>query len=263
MKIATLFTPGAYGTFISWCIYSFSELNLSDQIFSPIDVGGSAHKFRYAEGKHIVSPTHKPLDSTYKNYILVKCDKDKIINYIDNQLQKQSLNDVTSFIESFFPDYNNKLSNSWNGISNWELRELLSFFLEDMITSTKNQIDSFHTEVNVNKCYTLYPEQFILDAAVELEKILIFFNLKKHSRFDLLESHVLGYLNRQQNFHKSDQLDKFIEFTINNLDYQLNNLTLFDESYIQGKLRNQGYEIKCYNLNQFPTSSTELFKLLV
>jgi hypothetical protein len=68
MKIVTLFAPGSYGNFISWCVYSFSELNQFDTIISASDRFGSAHKFRETDGINILSPSHYPLDHRLITY---------------------------------------------------------------------------------------------------------------------------------------------------------------------------------------------------
>jgi len=264
MKIATLFTPGSYGTFISWCVYSFSELNLDNNIVSPLeDNTGSGHGYRTTPGMQWVRPTHHPLDNSYTNYILVNFDKEKAINYIDNQYQKQSLGCTTEYMNSFFPNFNDKLKESWGAnTANWELRELLSFFINNMINSSMDQLNNHHNQLQKNNCYTINPESFLLNTKIELEKLLSFFSLKKHVKFDLLESYALEYLKLQQNFTKNEQIDLFVEHTINNNSYSIDNLTIFDEALIQYKLRSQGIEVRCYNLNSFPTDATDLFGLL-
>jgi len=262
MKIVTLFAPGSYGTFISWCVYSFSNLNQIDTIIPTSNRFGSAHKFREADGFNVMPASNYPLDKSYTNYILVECNKEKIINYIDNQCQKQFLNNPEKYITSFFPNVNHKLEDSWSGSDRWELRELLSFFLEDMITNIKIEIDGYHQQVKDNNCYLVNPENFFLNITSELEKILSFFNLKKHKKFDTVKTHAAEYISQQQNFIKHLEINEFVKNTIDNISYIIYNLTIFDEAYIQYKLRSQGFEIKCYNLNKFPNNSIDLQKLL-
>jgi uncharacterized protein YozE (UPF0346 family) len=267
MKIFTLFTPGAYGTFISWCVYSFSELNVSsDAILPVIEYAGSAHGFRNTPGIDLVRPTHdiveESLTNPKLNYILIECDKEKIINYIDNQFQKQNLSDTLTYLNTFYPEFSKKLKTVWGNTETWALRELLSFFLNEMIANTKHQIENFHAQVQQNNCYRINPENFLLDVENELEKLLLFFNLKKNSNFNLLNYHVSEFLELQQNFNKNFQIDKFVDDTINNKECYIPNLTIFDEAWIQYKLRMKGIEIKCYNLNKFPNNSIDLNKLL-
>jgi hypothetical protein len=181
---------------------------------------------------------------------------------MDNQYQKQCLNNLEEYITSFFPNVDYKLKDSWGGSDRWELRELLSFFLEDMITNTKIEIDGYHQQVQDNNCYLVNPENFFLNITNELEKILLFFNLKKHKKFNTVETHAAKYINQQQNFIKHLEINEFVKNTINNISYIISNLTIFDEAWVQHKLRSQGFEIKCYNLNKFPNNSIDLRKLL-
>ena len=259
MKICTLFTPGSYGTFISWCVYSFSELNTTPDINNPL-VFNSAHRYREYSGINIVTPSHIPLDG-YTNYILLECDVQNIIGYIDNQFQKQSLGNVETYLKSILPDYRDKLSSYWTTNEAWELRELLSFFLGDLIKNIKEQIDTAHNQVSINKCYLVKPEKF-LSSTTELENILNFFGLKQHEKFNLATEYFNKYLSCQLHYNKSHQLGDFINSTINKIPYQLTDATIFDEAYVQHSLRLQGYELKCYGLNRFPSDSIALASLL-
>jgi len=262
MKLATIYTPGSYGTFISWCIYSFSNLNRTDNIVSPMDANGSGHRFWGTSGNDTITTTHNWVGKEYDGYILIECDDEKIINYIDNQFQKYYLTDLNKYLNDVFPESANKLRDSWGGTSNWELRELISFFLQDMIDSTKNQIKGHITQAETHNAYKINPENFLLNAEIEVEELFNFFNLTKHKEFHLLKFHVNNYMLQQKNFIKSEQINKFVTNTINNNFYSIENLTIFDEAYIQSKLRMLGQEIRCCNLNIFPTISTELFGLL-
>jgi len=266
MKIFTLFTPGAYGTFISWCVYSFSELNMSGDVISPIiKHTNSAHGFR-SPGITYVQPTHdideESLTNLKLNYILIECDKEKMINYMDNQFQKHNLSDTLTYLNNLHPEFSEKLKYFWGNTETWTLRELLSFFLNETMANARHQIENFHAQLQQNNCYKINPENFLLNVENELEKLLLFFNLKKNSNFNLLNYHVSEFLELQQNFNKNFQIDKFVDDTINNKEGYIPNLTIFDEAWIQYKLRAKGIEIKCYNLNKFPNNSLDLYKLL-
>lgn len=262
MKLVTIYTPGSYGTFISWCVYTFSELNCSDDIISPLESNGSAHQFRGTSGNDIITTAHKWVGKEYDGYILIDCNKEKIINYIDNQFQKHYSNDVNKYLKEVFPESADKLKNFWNSEDNWELRELISFFMQDMIDSTKKQFNESIAQIETCNAYKIDPENFLLNIEHEIEKLLNFFNLSKHKKIHFLKSHVTDYILQQKNFTKSEQINNFVNNVINNDFYSIKNLTIFDEAYIQSKLRMLGKEIKCYNLNIFPTVSIELSMLL-
>ena len=66
--------------------------------------------------------------------------------------------------------------------------------------------------------------------------------------------------------HKNkDQLCNSIVNSViqNPIEWDYNELTLLDEAYIQKELRRlHKLELRCYNLNRFPTSTQELKKYL-
>jgi len=57
-------------------------------------------------------------------------------------------------------------------------------------------------------------------------------------------------------------INDLVNATINNKNLSMENLTLIDESMIQWQLRNKGFELQCYNLNQWPKTTSELRELI-
>lgn len=260
MKIYTLFYPGSYGNFISWCVYSFSELNRNENIISIIDNFNCAHNFRNIE---IETIHHYDLkENSYKNFIRIECDQSKIINYQNNLLRKEYKSNLWDFIDATYPDYKKKLLRFWNNTDFWELRELFSYFIDDMIKVSQIKFENYYNSAKHYNTFTINPEKFLLTPEINLENILSFFKLKKHNKFYELNKHVSDYLSKQTQFNKHTHISKFVESTIKNIPFFQFDMTLFDEALIQSKLRHRGYNIKCYNLNDFPKNSIELHKLL-
>ena len=57
----------------------------------------------------------------------------------------------------------------------------------------------------------------------------------------------------------SEMQEKMKEQVISRLESIIKQkLSIIDEAWIQKQLREQGHEIKCYNLNDFPTNSWDL-----
>lgn len=263
MKIATLFTPGSYGTFISWCVYSFSSLNHKSTIILPFE-GSSAHAYRNSIGNSIVTASHTVLDDSYQNYILIDHSQSKFINYINNQLQKALAGNLIKYLESIFPKIYTKLSTHWsNEYSIWEMRELLSFYLHDMFVQTEEQAtaqDQLATQYN---CYNINPEYFILNINSELISVLDHFGLTPNEYINDIDGYAAEFIKRQDNFNKNEIISNFVEQTILGNRYEFLNQTIFDQAWIQHQLRLREYEIQCYNLNEFPTNSYVLSELLI
>ena len=263
MKIATLFIPGSYGTFISWCVYSFSSLNRESTIISPFD-GSSAHAYRNSIGNSIVTASHTVLDDSYQNYILIDHAQPKFINYISNQLQKASAGNLAEYLESIFPKIYTKLSAHWSkDYSTWEMRELLSFYLDDMFIQTGEQATAQDQLAARYNCYSINPEHFILNIDSELIAVLDHFGLAPNEYINDADVYAAEFIKRQDNFNKDEIISNFVEQTILGKSYEFQNQTIFDQAWIQHQLRLRKYEIQCYNLNEFPMDSSVLSELLI
>jgi hypothetical protein len=57
-------------------------------------------------------------------------------------------------------------------------------------------------------------------------------------------------------------IKNIVEYTISNTPYTWEKLNVISEAMVQRRLRDAGYTIKCYDLNEFPISSTKLHQLL-
>jgi hypothetical protein len=62
--------------------------------------------------------------------------------------------------------------------------------------------------------------------------------------------------------NKDKQVKDIVDAVLNDIDLDFGELSIIDEAEIQRQLRNNGREIKCYNLNIFPTNTADLKKLL-
>jgi hypothetical protein len=72
-------------------------------------------------------------------------------------------------------------------------------------------------------------------------------------------------LSLQQNIEQDQLCHQIIDATVSNKLFDWSNqvLPLASQSWIQWQLRNQGWGIKCHELDVFPTNSESLEKLLV
>lgn len=143
----------------------------------------------------------------------------------------------------------------------WELRELLSLYwfnrLKDSLT-----------------CWTVLKEKYPNISFISLNDLkykfsetvidcLEYFNVKidpkKLSRLTELENE---WRNVQYHIDKDDLVNNIVKNLISQTDFSWSPLSLIDEAYIQKSLRDQGIEIKCWNLNNFPTSTKEFLPYL-
>lgn len=148
-----------------------------------------------------------------------------------------------------------------NDFDIWELRELLSLYWFNRIKDSLT-------------CWDFLKQKYPNISFVELddlkykfsETVINYLNFldinidpNKLSRLPELEHE---WQNAQYHIHKDDLVNNIIQNLINQQDFTWNQLSLIDEAYIQKSLRDQGIEIKCWNLNTFPTSTKEFLPYL-
>jgi hypothetical protein len=255
---AVVFRSGAYGTFISWCVFAFSSLN-NRPLVSPIDSQNSGHLFLNDPGNNEVTSIHQ-VEDLFDHYLILEYNKIKGINYIVNYFEKFHLSKLESYLSWTFPDL--------LGVELvepiWKIRELLSFRILDMIdaeySSNERQTD-FIKNLN-SPWYSIVPEEFLLSPAEHLEDIYKKFSLEKNQLFNQVDQYIQPFVLKQKYFNRHIELENFINCTVNNISAKLEFTTIIDEAYIQAILRVRGYEIKCYNLNYFPLDSTTLHSLI-
>jgi len=151
----------------------------------------------------------------------------------------------------------NQNSKLWSEADIWEQRESFSIFYPN----------------NINECIVKNPN---IPNLLVLYNTDILFNLEK-TFFKLID--FLELTPRLKNFKEFIQewqikqqyivdefylIEKIIAATVLNEEFDWSNhrLCLKSEAIIQYRLRQQGYEIKCWNLNTFPTNTKDLINLL-
>ena len=62
--------------------------------------------------------------------------------------------------------------------------------------------------------------------------------------------------------YKDKLINDLVDSIITGEHKDMHDLTIVDESEIQRRLRNKGFEIQCYELNKWPNTTTELRELI-
>lgn len=257
-----VFCPGSYGTYLAWCIYTYSNLNKSGKIDLPFGPNGSCHLFRNHIGMKIL-PTMHAFPDPGLNIVYIAPSRARAIEYLDNQLAKALEFDNYAILESILSNYKEKLLVRWesNNPERWQERELLSFFLPRMFEDQLSEyldtpLDNYKNAIQINS------EEMFKDLRQCLNNIFTFFNLKSIATIEKLEEVHDMYLNLQLNLNKNQITIDYANAAIVGKPFTIKNCTLFDEAWIQHLLREKNFEIKCYNLNKFPSCASELTTLL-
>lgn len=257
-----VFCPGGYGTYLAWSMYTYSELNESGKIDLPFCLNGSCHSFRTHIGIKKFAIKHEVSELDY-NLVYIVPDKNRVVEYLDNQLAKQLDFNYYEMFENFLSDYKEKIHTGWGSDvpEKWQERELLSFHLPQMFEVQMSEYLNYSIN-NHKNAIQINSEEILENPRQCLNDIFTFFNLKTIDTIEKLEEVHEMYLNLQLNRNKDQITIDYVDAALAGKPLTIKNCTLFDEAWIQHLLRKKGFEIKCFGLNKFPLCASGLTTLL-
>jgi hypothetical protein len=139
----------------------------------------------------------------------------------------------------------------------WVLREFVSFWILDMLDSAF--IADAYVGFNAKVCITT--NDIFLNFETSLDQVTAALGLEPRRRAYIINK--FDEFKETQKFHGMQQrCDQWIEHVLSNQAGHSPCITVFDEAYVQAKLRTMGFEIRCYRLNEFPKESSNLAVLL-
>jgi hypothetical protein len=146
----------------------------------------------------------------------------------------------------------------WTQMQPWELREWVSIFY---VESIQEWIDA---KQYVKYDWLTVSNRDILDRTEETFLKIINYSGEFESTASEEFTNFVSYWREKQQYLIDEYkiINDIVEFTISNIPYTWKTLNLIAEAIIQRKLRSHGYNIKCFDLNVFPTNSQDLFNLL-
>jgi hypothetical protein len=149
------------------------------------------------------------------------------------------------------PNYTN-----WDQMQIWELREWFSLFYTSWIREwieSPTHIDQSWVVINT--------EEILCNTEQTFEKIIRLSGFTRNKKD--LKSFSDNWRKAQEYILKEYYLlNEIVSCTIKNIEFTWGELNVIAEAIIQQRLRAAGFEIKCDGLNQFPTNSINLHKLL-
>jgi len=270
--IKIFFPQGCYGTYLTRCLYNYT--NLRPGKFTPLlfDDAGSSHD-------HYRDPD---LDTTsiqclHFDKSLAKDNSLKVVilpselhqlDYYNNQFAKNHGSQLISYIEGHLSvdEIKQKLELGWNytrpfndQTPNWILREFFSFWIVDCFKNgySLNSYKSIIADVVIDT------QDIFLNFEQTFKKICQALNLQINIEPTFITKTHKDFLSRQR-FHLSQlNCQQWVYDVINDkTDRPSPCQTIFDESYVQYFLRELGYELLCDGLNDFPETATDLHKLI-
>jgi hypothetical protein len=293
-----LFLPGTFGSTIDYVVRTFAincpELTIEPESYITSD--GSMHSTtklghwtgksdfeKYFNGEidhdiEVSTPTYPTFDLHAKDIIdLFKNNRpnDKYIFIYIKDINDAELNmlmqyykiakGVIQFGIKIFCGKNEQNIINWNSnythwseMQAWELREWLSLFYPGWVS------EWIEAKQYVPETWLQISSDEILNNTIStVEKIFDYYKKLDTSKRKQLENFLKVWRQKQQYIiDEYNLVENIITNTIDNKDFSWEPVNIITESIVQQKLRSRGFEIKCYNLNIFPTNSKILHNLL-
>lgn len=144
----------------------------------------------------------------------------------------------------------------------WEVREKISFNLNNYIQSIKELYS-----VNSGNFINVSIKNLLTDPEKTVRELCLYLDLLPYFQHSNNFHEKVSIWQQNQIFRYKDELCQKIINSITAdilLDWSQYKLSIIDEAFIQSQLRDlHNIELKCYNLNVFPKTSTELRNLIV
>ena len=240
--------PGCYGNYVMQSIYAYSNLGDGKII---IDSTGSSHSFRASNNaKKFFECGHtwsKDID------VHVNPVAEHHLDYLNNQLGKQENNDIiSSFKINFGDDFGNKINDNWKDNSRWTLREWASFWIIDQLLAA--YIPQPTVKLTTSDLFDLNKDVF--------SKIINHIGLTVTTDSATMKVNQQQWIAQQRYHNSQHRCNAWVEDILNDRNTPTPCQTILDEAYVQHCLREQGYEIRCDGLDNFPKTSNELKELI-
>lgn len=290
MITAIVFPGGAYGTYLHWCL---DTLTSKDTIYKPFTENGSSHGFR---GKHLIDMQGwnnfvlSPIDCKFVRFHPKSTKKESLTKNLD-QICDQALNVIHLYPdhESVLLTINNMFTKIWNNwfdhefsteldpliiyknwpvdsevpvsqLPRWVLREFLSMYL---MPAWNDQVEWGHlSKWKRSNCCVVTVTDLLTQFESTLIRIQKFCQLEYHRSIKDLLIHHQANIKLQKFLTQDRTCRAIVNSIIESKAYVWDPLPLPSEAWVQWELRNRGFEIRCHELDTFPTNSIQLKELL-
>jgi hypothetical protein len=143
----------------------------------------------------------------------------------------------------------------------WELRELMSYYWFKRIKDFLTCWDQLALDFPGIRFIPM--DSFKLDSVGTTVSYLEYLDVPVPPT-ELLDDIINQWSPKQIHMYKDEIVAKAIHSIIHeeHYDWSNQNFTLLDEAYIQKSLMDRGIQIKCFNVNKFPTNTKDFLSIL-
>ena len=301
-KIVVSFPGGAYGSYLLWLLYTLTSDEEIIAPFGDNGNSHNAKKIANRTAQRWITLTQmqvatldqttipdscylvknhpkinehdqtrqtidKLLDAFKKVIFLYPSKSDYLLsihNHFFKVLQEKPFESALSNInlEDLYNNYPDAQGISPNDLPVWILREYLSL---NTFTSWEKQVEwYFPDRCNDRNICVILVKDLLYDVENTLDKIKDFYSLTwKRNVKDVFPYHKQN-LSQQMHLNQDSLCNTILEnfFNNNHFSWNADELSVISEAYLQKKLRDNHYELKCHGLDVFPTSITQLKEII-
>lgn len=298
-NIVVTFNGGAYGSYLIWIL---SMLTTKQKLFEPFDYNlGNSHKLSKAARNNMFEITKEindkrdvyvpeksrivKLHPKIYSYSSMQENIEGVVNIFGKTLlvyptKSTYLLNIHNFLTKIWGDLHTsllqyiKLSDiyenypdangiEFNSLPNWITREYMSY---NIFTSWEDQVEWYFPDHYKNKDVHLITIEDILYNTKEMvERIKKIYNLNYTKTFDAIVPYHKKNIKLQKYLNQDKISNDILDALLDNkqMEWDPQSITIISESFIQKKLRDSGYELKCHDLNNFPNTISDLKRLVI
>lgn len=194
--------------------------------------------------------------------IVINVKSSSLLLILGNQTTKTKASDALNgtFYQNVAKEFAGQFGvDSTDNIPTWQLREMISYWHGRRLSLP---IDVYQPILD-EKCINIDVRDLVNDFASVLHNLADKLKIKLVNT-DRLEEIVSKWLSLQKFVHSDQICHDIICNTLQNIHYHWQDLHMIEQAFIQWQLRDfHQLDLLCFELDQFPTNTTDLRKVLV
>lgn len=263
--IKVVFPPGCYGSFLTKCLYTLTELGYDSNREFVFDTNGSSHDHWYNQAANdcILWGHLSKADFRFDNTNVVILPRSGAgIEYYVNQFVKSEAADPVRFLLTQFAqlEIEQKLQKNWGIVNNvhqvpvWVLREFLSLNIGAVFDSAYNRAQYRA----VQSVCTVETDELFDDLGSVLVRLCRELDLELCASTNTVQQIQQAFVQNQRYRNLDQKIYSYIQAVISGTDYELPEMNFVIESYIQYSLAQQGIELLTDGVESFPLQAGKL-----
>ena len=281
--IIVLFPGGAFGSTIEYSIRQFS--NELQKVEATVMESGSMHSYtkefhpltinQFLKIKEfnyeIVTPTYPNHDYLSPSETILELKKHinsehkVLLIYFTNleMAEKHKLfgyYKIPDFLDTTMKDKHaswNVNYSSYKDMQMFELREALSLLIDQQVEYLE-----IHDSID-NNWLCITPDDLLYDFRNTISKIIEYTGLTMDHSQNIEEFYKEWFKKQQYIIDEFEKINAIVDSINSGSNMTWDKLSILGEAIVQSRLRQQGIEIACHGLNQFPTNTNDLTKVLL